>query len=138
MLSSGHVAVTSVGELHQRLPARPHSVPVVRRAVGAFASGCGASARQRSAITLAVSEAVSNAVIHAYVGHHDPGDVAVQARVSGRMLQVTVCDEGIGMRPRVDSPGAGLGLELIASVADSLELAEMSPGVRVCMTFEIG
>lgn len=130
--------MTSVGELHQRLPARPHSVPEVRRAVGDFASGCGASARQRSAITLAVSEAVSNAVIHAYVGHHDPGDVTVQAHVSGRMLQVTVCDQGIGMRPRVDSPGAGLGLELIASVADSLELAEMSPGVRVCMTFEIG
>ena len=53
------------------------------------------------------------------------------------MLRVTVCDEGIGMRPRLDSPGLGLGLSLIARVSDRFELTEMRPGVRVCMAFAI-
>jgi anti-sigma regulatory factor (Ser/Thr protein kinase) len=124
--------------MQQRLPARPPSVAVVRRAVGEFAAAGGASASQLAAIALAVSEAVTNAVVHAYVGRDAPGGVEVQAQICGAMLQVSVCDEGVGMRPRLDSPGAGLGLNLIASVSDSFELADMHPGVRVSMTFAIG
>jgi len=133
------VVVSHPGQLHERLPARAQSVPLARRAVDEFACGCGASARQLAAIALAVSEAVSNAVVHAYVGHDAPGIVAVEAQIDGSALHVTVRDEGIGMRPRTDSPGAGLGLGLglIASVSDRFELAEMQPGVRVCMTFAI-
>ncbi len=123
--------------LRERLPAQPHSVPRVRHAVEEFAAGCGASERQRSAIALAVSEAVSNAVVHAYVGR-DGGDVAIEAEVRGRMLEVTVRDEGIGLAPRLDSPGLGLGMGLIASLSDRLELTEIKPGVRVSMAFAIG
>ena len=121
--------------LHERLPAHPPSVPLARRAVDRFAGECGASARALSAIALAVSEAVSNAVVHAYVDHDQPGIVEVDAQLRDGMLQVSVCDEGVGMRPRTDSPGVGLGLGLIASVSDDFELAERKPGVCVRMTF---
>jgi serine/threonine-protein kinase RsbW len=35
---------------------------------------------------------------------------------------VVVIDEGRGILPRADSPGLGLGLPLIATLAESLEL----------------
>ncbi|MEY2512747.1 MAG: serine/threonine-protein kinase RsbW [bacterium] len=124
--------------LHERLPARARSVPLLRRAVDEFAAACGASDRQRSAIALAVSEAVGNVVVHAYIGCEVLGDVEVDAQMRAGMLQVTVCDEGVGMHPRLDSPGAGLGLGLITSISDDFELAELEPGVCVRMTFAVG
>lgn len=126
--------------LHDRLPALPESIAPLRHSVLGFASDSGASERQREDIALAVSEALSNAVVHAYVGHDSPGVVAVNARREGRWLEVVVCDEGIGMLPRTDSPGLGLGLPLIVRVTEGLELESMDamPGVRVRMKFAIG
>lgn len=94
------------------------------------------SERQLAAITLAVSEAVSNAGSTPMSVTRLP--VASRSRQrSATGCAVTVCDHGIGMRPRIDSPGFGLGLGLIAHVSDSLELTEIEPGVWVCMTFAI-
>lgn len=124
--------------LHQRLPARPESIAPLRHAVVDFADSRGASDRQREDIALAVSEAVSNAVIHAYAGDTIPGDVAVQAWMQDRSLEVVVCDEGIGMVPRTDSPG--LGLPLINQVTQQIAIGgpERLSGVRLHMSFAIG
>jgi serine/threonine-protein kinase RsbW/stage II sporulation protein AB (anti-sigma F factor) len=119
------------------VPARAQSVALVRHAVLEFAAERGAADGRLAAIGLAVSEAVSNAVTHAYVGFESPGMVACEAEVDERMLRVIVTDEGVGMRPRLDSPGLGLGLGLIASLTERLELTEMQPGVRVRMTFPL-
>jgi anti-sigma regulatory factor (Ser/Thr protein kinase) len=124
--------------LCERLPAEPRSVTLLRGAVERFATESGAVDGQRAAISLAVSEAVSNAVVHAYVDHAAPGAVSVAAEVREHVLEVTVCDEGGGMRPRLDSPGLGLGLGMIARLSDRLELTETDPGVCVRMTFAIG
>ena len=131
------MTVGSPAAMHQRLPARPRSVPLLRHAVDEFAAACGASARQRAAIALAVSEAITNAVVHAYIGHEVLGDIELHAQMHEQTLQITVSDEGVGMRPRLDSPGVGVGLGLIASVTDDFELAELDPGVRLRMTFAI-
>lgn len=105
-----------------------------------FAGASGASDRQREDIALAVSEALSNAVLHAYAGCDNPGLVAVNARMDGPVLEIVVCDEGIGMQPRTDSPGLGLGLRLIVRMATQVwvESLATTPGVRVRMTFAIG
>jgi anti-sigma regulatory factor (Ser/Thr protein kinase) len=124
--------------LRQRLPAEPQSVTRLRGAIEEFAADNGASDRQRAAIALAVSEAVSNAVVHAYVDREAPGIVDVEAEVREHCLEVIVCDEGVGMRPRLDSPGLGIGLGMIARLSEKLELAETAPGVCVRMTFAIG
>ena len=100
--------------LHEQLPASSQSVGRLRRAVAEFAGSSGASDDQCAAIALAVSEALSNVVVHAYVGYDQPGAMAVDAQIEARSLEVVICDEGTGMRPRIDSPGAGLGLPLIA------------------------
>jgi anti-sigma regulatory factor (Ser/Thr protein kinase) len=70
---------------------------------------------------LAVSEAVSNVVVHGY-RDSAPGAVTVCAEAEDHQLTVVVRDDGCGLAPRADSPGAGLGLPLIAEVAESMSV----------------
>jgi serine/threonine-protein kinase RsbW/stage II sporulation protein AB (anti-sigma F factor) len=126
--------------LKECLPARAENIALLRRAVVAYAGSNGASERQREDIALAVSEALSNAVLHAYVGRDSPGDVGVDAWIDERALEVVVCDDGVGMLPRADSPGLGLGLSLIARMTEHLEVEspDATRGMRLRMTFAIG
>jgi anti-sigma regulatory factor (Ser/Thr protein kinase) len=107
-------------------PAVPDSVPRARRAVVDLAAEVGASPQQLEAIRLAVSEALSNAVIHAYPGA--PGQVHVRAAVKAGVLSVVVADEGRGLSPKLNRRGMGLGLVLIAQAADELTIAKRSAG----------
>lgn len=118
-------------------PAEPRSVPRARAAVVAFARAAGASTHALDDIRLAVSEAVTNVVLHAYPGG-EPGPIHVSARVEDRRLRIAVADEGGGMRPRADSPGLGLGLPLMAAVTESLALSSGEERrSRVAMTFDL-
>jgi serine/threonine-protein kinase RsbW len=74
-----------------------------------------------SDIALMVSEAVTNAVTHAYVGHLQPGDVNVTVQAGDDEVLVEVADRGIGLRPRPDSPGLGYGLAVMVAVAERFE-----------------
>lgn len=111
----------------------------MRHAVVEFANGQGASDRQCDDIALAVSEALSNAVLHAYAGQASPGVMRVKACMHERWLEVVVSDQGVGMLPRTDSPGLGIGLALIGRITVRLELESRDsiPGLRVRMTFAI-
>jgi serine/threonine-protein kinase RsbW len=126
--------------LCKRLPARPQSIARLRHAASAFAGKYGASESQREDIALAVSEAVSNAVRHAYPDHSGDGMVELHARIRGAMLEVLVCDDGQGMRPCGMSPGLGFGLALIGQVTQAMQVQtrDRLPGVWVRMTFAIG
>jgi len=100
----------------------------------------GATAGQRADVSLAVTEALTNVVMHAYVGRPRPGPMRIRADHGDHALLVEVEDDGIGLGPRPDSPGAGFGLALIASLATELEFV-LGPGGRgtlVRMTFAIG
>jgi anti-sigma regulatory factor (Ser/Thr protein kinase) len=68
-----------------------------------------------------VSEAITNAVVHAY-READVGDVRVVACDEPDRLVVVVRDYGSGMLPRADSPGLGLGLPLISQMTDDLQI----------------
>lgn len=121
------------------MPALPDSIGPLRRAITSYAQRSGATSQQCEDIALAASEALSNVVLHAYVGHDRPGDVRVEAWLGEGELNVSVADDGIGMTPRVDSPGLGLGLAIIGRVCDRMRLegGDDGPGVCVCMTFAI-
>jgi serine/threonine-protein kinase RsbW len=106
------------------VPATASSVGPVRHAVADFARGHGASVDELDSVSLAVSEAVTNVVLHAYRDDAAPGPVRVVVAVRGGCLTVTVTDEGCGMTPRSDSPGLGLGMGLIARMADTFEVTE--------------
>jgi serine/threonine-protein kinase RsbW len=97
-----------------------------RAAARAFAAQEGADADTLAAIALCVSEAVSNAVIHAYRKSERPGAIEVEVKRPNGYLCLRVRDHGCGLAPRVDSPGLGLGLPLIAESAASMEV--VTPG----------
>jgi serine/threonine-protein kinase RsbW len=89
------------------------------------------------AVRLAVSEAVSNVIVHGY-RQSGTGAFTVAVERDGDELRVTVRDQGCGMQPRADSPGAGLGLPLIANLAESFSVtAPPDGGTEVCMTFPL-
>ena len=101
--------------------ATPAAVRCARAAVREFAREAGASPELIDDVQLAVSEAVTNVVLHAYP-EAEPGPVAVEGRVEDDELLVDVRDEGSGMEPRFDSPGAGVGLRVIAQLAQALKV----------------
>ena len=132
--AAGH-SVEMVAPLHMEFVASPEHVGGARRAVTAFAERLGII--DTGAVQLAVSEAISNAVIHAYRDRSQPGRVSVAVEhPPDDGLRVTVEDDGCGLVPRSDSPGMGLGLALVARLAQCLEISTpASGGTRVCMGF---
>jgi anti-sigma regulatory factor (Ser/Thr protein kinase) len=108
----------------------------MRGRAAAFASATGASAEMTHAVGLAVSETVTNAVVHAYAGR-EPGWVSVRCRADGERLVVEVIDEGTGVAARDDSPGVGHGLAMVGALAQTLEIAPRpdGPGTIVTMSF---
>jgi anti-sigma regulatory factor (Ser/Thr protein kinase) len=125
--------------MREQRPALAENVGTLRAAVVAFARARGASVKECEQIALAVSEALSNSVLHAYTGTEEPGPVTVEALSKGRALIVIVSDEGSGMVPRLDSPGLGIGLPLIAQMTDRLDIEDRDgrPGVCLRMTFAL-
>ncbi|MGZ4169965.1 MAG: ATP-binding protein [Solirubrobacteraceae bacterium] len=113
----------------------PANVSQLRRALVAFAARHGASAETQDDIALAASEAITNAVIHAYVDV-TPGTVSLQAIVAGDRVYVTISDDGCGMRPRQDSPGLGFGLPTIAHVAASISITPGLDGRGTAVSLE--
>ena len=119
-------------------PAQPDSVGVLRRLLTEHAIRIGADADVRDRVRLAVTEAVTNVVMHAYRHAPEPGDVIVVAEQEDDRLVVQVCDEGMGMVPRIDSPGLGLGLGLMAQMADAFDILKRPHGgVEVRLEFSL-
>jgi anti-sigma regulatory factor (Ser/Thr protein kinase) len=118
------------------LPAQPDSLGVIRHVLGAFAEAMRLPPDRVEDIRLAVTEACTNVVRHAYDGE-DGGSIDVVMRPSNGRLEVTVSDRGRGMAPSPDLDGPGLGLPLIAALADNVELQQASVrGSRLRMSFE--
>jgi anti-sigma regulatory factor (Ser/Thr protein kinase) len=119
--------------------ASAENVAQIRDAVLEFIQAIGIADARANDIRLAVSEAVANAVMHAYRCQAQPGSVHVSATADGEWIELQVIDEGIGSAPRTDSPGLGVGLSLIRRLADQTEL-RLPPGghgTEVWMRFRV-
>jgi serine/threonine-protein kinase RsbW/stage II sporulation protein AB (anti-sigma F factor) len=117
------------------LPAVAESCPEARHAVRAALAGTGV---EMSAVDLAVTEAVTNVVLHAYRDRDpsdEPGRVRVTLDLDAGGALVVVVDDGLGMTPRDDTPGLGLGLSVIANVCDDLHVVQRADGTTVQMRF---
>ena len=124
--------------LEREWPALPGTVAAARAAAVAYAVSAGAGPAAVAAIKLAVSEAVTNTVLHAYREHDGPGPVVLTAERADDCIRVVVADEGIGMVPRADSPGSGLGLPLIAQMTEAFEIEHgAAGGIRLSMRFAL-
>ena len=98
-----------------------------------YGIGCGAD---RDDVAIGTSEAVTNAVKHAYPALGAGLDPRLRGPQGGDLV-IVVRDHGVGMRPSRANRGVGMGLFLINSVADSvtIETAGDSVGVAVSMRF---
>jgi serine/threonine-protein kinase RsbW/stage II sporulation protein AB (anti-sigma F factor) len=119
------------GDVSLELPPVPASIKRARDAVGTLASKVGAPAAD---VRLAVSEAVTNAVVHAF--REGPrGTIAVKAHVARDRLVVVIRDDGDGMRPNPNSGGLGLGIPLITRLAEDARFDSSTGGLTVSMSF---
>ena len=109
-------------DMELALTARAENIAVVRYALGGLGEAFAVPESKLSDIRLAVTEACANVVVHAYPDDHH-GPMEVIASKDEDTLTVLVRDWGRGIGPRPDSPGLGLGLSLIAALADSVQLA---------------
>jgi anti-sigma regulatory factor (Ser/Thr protein kinase) len=125
-----------MADVQLTLPARAENVAVVRHALGGLGEALALDPQTLSDVKLAVTEACTNVVVHAYVDDNGPMEIA--ATIEDDVLRVVVRDEGLGILPRPDSPGLGLGLPLIATLTESLELGKGSDDrTEVTMVFRL-
>lgn len=103
-----------------QVPALPESIREVRDAVADIAEQAGIS--NPWTVQICISEAITNAIVHAYKGGPE-GHVDIATAVPQRgTLRVTVADRGIGFQRRAESTGLGLGLPLIAKLATRVDM----------------
>ena len=124
----------SENRIFLRLSCVPSNVGVARIAVATFAASLDFTVPDLEELKVAVSEAVSNSVLHAYPG--GDGDVTVTAYLDGEGLVVEVEDQGAGIPDlaKAREPGyttapdhMGLGLSFMESFTDDLSISS-SPG----------
>lgn len=122
-------------DLELSLPARADNVAVIRHVLGGLGDALDLDPEVLADVRLAVSEACANAVVHAYAGE-EPGLLDLEVTAGEDEIEVVVRDHGRGMMPRADSPGLGVGLPLMASLSESLELTNRTDGgTEVRMSF---
>ena len=125
----------TLGEFTLSLPARSENLSTIRRAVSDFAVALGVDEETIADLRLAVNEACSNVVRHAY--DRDDGSMTVEARPLGGYLVVVVEDEGRGLSRASSDPGAGLGLRVASAVSNSFEVRQKPCGTEVRLAFPI-
>jgi anti-sigma regulatory factor (Ser/Thr protein kinase) len=119
-------------------PADRAAPSVARHAISEFLHGNGADPRALADVLLALSEVVTNSVVHGYRGVAG-GEVAIEAKQWSDRLLLSVTDSGGGMAPRHDSPGLGLGLPLVGRIAERVDISSPAGGgtlVSMCFMLD--
>ena len=107
-------------------PATPEIIGTLRQELADFAATAGLTGQALDAVRLAVSEAVTNVVRHAYSG--EPGQVHVTAGLAANELWILIADDGRGFNTPSTDPGLGMGLVLITNACHEFALAERADG----------
>jgi len=115
-----------------------------RVAVAAFASQLDPTVEEISDVKTAVSEAVTNAIIHGY-GEKEDGIVVIEVGLNKNQIEITVKDEGCGIddinrareplyTSRPDLERSGMGFTVMESFMDSVEIeSNQNVGTRIHM-----
>ena len=115
-----------------------------RAVIGAFAVRLNPTLEQLSDLKTAVSEAVTNAIVHGYPGV--VGDVIMTAETRGRTLVVTISDRGCGIEDveqartpffttRPEEERSGMGFMVMEAFCDQVEVqSTVGQGTTVTLT----
>ena len=114
-----------------------------RVAVAAFVSQLDPTIEEITDVKTAVSEAVTNAIIHGY--QNKEGVVKVEAYIKGNEVTIEISDQGVGivnleeaMQPlytsRPDLERSGMGFTVMETFMDFLEVkSEQGKGTKIIM-----
>ena len=124
-----------------RIPARPEYITLCRLALTGLSRLRPFSDEQLADLKLALTEACSNSVRHAY-GEEAKGVVEIVYELRDDRLVIEVTDDGEGFDPDTSGPGAedlsegGLGIAIIRAIADEVEIGKQADGKGSRLRFE--
>jgi serine/threonine-protein kinase RsbW len=128
--------ITTHEGLDESFPATPEAVGIIRRDVAAYAQKLGMRGTAVDNVRVAVSEAATNVVRHAYRGL--PGSMQISASAVAGELWVLITDDGCGPNTPAATPGLGWGLAIITDATEHFTLvARASGGTEARMRFRI-
>jgi len=120
------------------MPALPANVALVRQALAGLTDELGVEPARAADMKIALTEACTNVVVHAY--GDEPGPLEVTMAVEHCRLVLGVRDRGNGLHPlpgRDEGAPLGFGLALIASLSDELGLVGGRHGTEVRIAFDL-
>jgi anti-anti-sigma factor len=123
-----------VGDLRLLLPAEPHVVATFRRTVRQWAIGSGASDEEAHDLVLAVGEAVTNVIEHAYTS--PGGQVEVEASIRQGLARIVVRDRGRWRPSRRDE--GGRGLLLMQGLVEKVDVVSGPAGTEIRLSRRLG
>lgn len=123
------------------IASKSENVGLARIAVATFASNLDFTLSEIEEIKVAVSEAVTNSIIHGYAGND--GNVEIYMEIGDNSLVVKIIDYGIGisdidsvLQPSYSTKEnhMGLGLAFIDSFMDDFEIdSNVDNGTKIIM-----
>lgn len=129
-------------EMKLEFSAISENVGIARITAAAFAAQLDFTLSTLEEIKVAISEAVSNAVIHGY-GNTGEGIVTMTLRLIESAIEIVIADQGCGIadieqarQPAFssDPERMGLGFVFMESFMDQLEIwSELNKGTRIRM-----
>ena len=134
-------AATERRQVRLTIPARPEYITLCRLALTGLARLRPFSEELLADLKLALTEACSNSVRHAY-GDATRGIVQILYELWPDRLVIEVTDEGEGFEPEHAAVGAedlsegGLGIAIIRAVADEVEIGPHPDGRGSRLRFE--
>ena len=130
-------------KMHLEFDSKSENERFARVTAAAFATQLNPIMEEISDIKTAVSEAVTNAIVHGYDGGE--GTVYLDAEIQNRTLKIMIKDTGVGiedidkaMEPlyttKPDEERAGVGFMFMEAFMDDLEVqSELGKGTTVIM-----
>ena len=135
-----------LNKIQIKLPALSVNESMARAAVAAFVSQLDPGVTEIADIKCAVSEAVTNAIVHGYRDTPETGSIAITVSIlSGRAVRIEIADKGCGIpdvgqarRPlyTTDAAGerSGMGFTVMESFTDALKVtSKVGKGTTVTM-----
>lgn len=128
--------------------ARSENEGLARVAVASFITPLNPTLEEMADVKTAVSEAVTNAIIHGY--EEEEGKVYIRCRLKGDLLEIEVEDKGKGiadieqaMEPlfttKPDKNRSGMGFSFMEAFMDDLEVRSLpGDGTLILMKKKLG
>lgn len=125
-----------------RIPPYAEHLALVRLALTGVAAACEASDELLSDLKLAVTEACTNAIRHAYPdGVSESAEIVVRFDVAPTEIRIEVEDHGVGFNAvdpvrdgELAAPDGGMGLWIISALIEDLEIQSNTGGSRITMS----